>query len=75
MQSNFFYAEIFGKPPSLEENFNFPVEHNGEFIVSGERTLLVVFDKFCIVGKNTWNVCFFCPLINQFYAVTQVPVP
>ena len=59
MQSNFFYPELFGKPPSLEENFSFPVEHNGEFIVSVERTLFVVFDKFCIVGKIPGMYVFF----------------
>ena len=49
---NFQYPELGGEPLSLELSFTFPLEHDTELIVLGERISLVAIDKFGVVGKN-----------------------
>ena len=46
------YPELFGEPLRLELNFTFPLGHNTELIVLGERMSSVAVDKFGVVGKN-----------------------
>ena len=45
------YPELVERPLRLELNFNFPLKHVTEFIVSGERTSSVNVDKFGVDGK------------------------
>ena len=49
---NYHYPELVGEPLRLELNFTFPLKHDTELTVSGERLSSVVVDKFGVVGKN-----------------------
>ena len=46
------YPEPVGKPLRLELNFSFPLEHDTELIVLGERKSSLAVDKFGVVGKK-----------------------
>ena len=48
----FHYPELVGEPLRLELNFTFPVEHDTELIILGERMSSVAVDKFGVGGKN-----------------------
>ena len=52
---NCYYPELVGDLLRLELNFVSPLEHATELIVLGERTTLVAFDKFGVVGKIIYN--------------------
>ena len=49
---NCHHPELVGEPLKLELNFTFPLEHNTELIVLGERMSSVADGKFGVVGKN-----------------------
>ena len=46
------YPELVGEPLRLELNFTFPLEHDTELTVLGERMSSVAVDKYSVVGKN-----------------------
>ena len=49
---NCHYPENVGEPLRLELNFTFPLEHDTELILLGQRMSSIAVDKFGVVGKN-----------------------
>ena len=49
---NCHFPELLGEPLSLELKFNFPLEHDTEFIVLGDRMSSVTVDNFGVVVRK-----------------------
>ena len=65
---NCHYPELRGKPMRLELNFTFPLEHDTDFILLGERMCSVAVEKFGVARKKLKRIVF---LSSKYSIVTR----